>query len=109
MKQLSYLAIMTICLVLFTCVLTTQSEFSFESHQQKKSKKVSCGAVTLAVASCKKGDIKCITTKAKKIHKECPQIAESAKKTAKKAKIARKAAEKVSQKVNKIKQTKGVS
>jgi len=55
---------MTLSIVLFSCVLANEIESEGESNR-----KLSCGAVTLAHLSCKKGNFRCMVKNAHSIHK----------------------------------------
>jgi hypothetical protein len=68
MKQRNYLAIMVIALSLFA--FSNAQEFDFSGE-----KKVTCQSLTLAVASCKKGDETCVEYKAKRYDENCPELA----------------------------------
>ena len=69
MKQRNYLAIMVIALSLFA-FSNAQEGFDFSGE-----KKLTCQALTLAVASCRKGDDNCIVYKARRYDENCPELA----------------------------------
>jgi len=87
---------MTLCLVLLSTICANLVEVSKKHHRNHK--KLSCAAVTAARISCG-SNATCALRKARKIHKQCPDLAKAFRAAAKSAKNAKKLERKMKEKV----------